>query len=370
MCARFLQTALGKSVQRSSEPHPDRVSILVPVLDEAARITRCLQSLTAQPQEAMEILVVDGGSTDGTQSLVREFSARDPRVRLVDAAPVPDSWTGKAWGLHFGLENTDPRCQWILCVDADVYAAQVLVRSLLAHACRANVAVFSVAARQRVADKIDALLHPAMLTTLIYRCGIPGGATRNTARVQANGQCSFARRDILLATQAFRAAQASLCEDVTIARHIAARGIPVGFYESACLVRTSMYSTWRETWRNWPRSLPMRDQYFGWSGALGLIEIFLVQALPLPLWVASLYLNAGSWMIGINGALSLVRLGVLVGVYHSYDRPPWTYWLSPILDLPVAVSIFNSAFRRTHTWRGRSYIRDKGNRFRLLRETK
>jgi dolichol-phosphate mannosyltransferase len=301
---------------------------------------------------------------------VRDISSRDPRVRLVNASPVPDSWTGKAWGLHFGLENSDPGCQWILCVDADVHAAQVLARSLLAHARRMNVAVFSIAARQHVSGKVDALFHPAMLTTLIYRYGIPGRATRNPARVQANGQCFFAQRATLLATQAFRAAGGSLCEDVTVARHIAARGIPVGFYEGAGLVQTSMYSTWRDTWRNWPRSLPMRDQYFGWSGALGLIEVLLIQALPLPLFLVSLYLGAGSWMIEINGVLVLVRLGVLVGVCHSYDRLPWSYWLSPALDLPVAIKILESALRRTHTWRGRSYIRDKDNRFRLLRATK
>ena len=370
VCARFLFTAFGKSVRASSKAHPDRISVLLPVLNESQRITQCLQSLTDQPEEVAEILVIDGGSTDGTQSLVRDFSVRDSRVCLLDASPVPDSWTGKAWGLQFGLEHSNPRCQWILCVDADVHAAQLLARSLLAHARRTNVAVFSIAARQRVSGKVDALFHPAMLTTLIYRYGIPGRATRNLARVQANGQCFFARRDTLLETQAFRAAQASLCEDVTIARHIAACGIPVGFYKSAGLVDTSMYSTWHETWRNWPRSLPMRDQYSGWSGALGLIEVLLIQALPLPLFIVSRYLGAGSGLVKINGFLVLIRLGVLVGVCHSYSRRPWSYWLSPALDLPVVIKILASALRRTHTWRGRSYIRDKGNRFRLLRETK
>jgi len=372
VCCRFLRTALGQSVLASSKPDADRVCVLLPVFNEADRLTQCLQSLIDQPEEIAEILVIDGGSTDGTQSLVRDFSVRDPRVRLIDASPVPDSWIGKAWGLYFGLENSNPGCQWILCVDADVHVAKVLTRSLLAHARRTRVAVFSIAARQRVSDKGDALFHPAMLTTLVYRYGIPGKATRNPAWVQANGQCFFARRDTLLATQAFRATQASFCDDVTAARHMAAHGIPVGFYKSAGLVHTSMYSTWRETWRNWPRSLPMKDRYSGWWEALALLEILLIQALPLSLFVAllSLGMGMGSKMVEINGFLVLIRLGVLVGTYHSYDRPPWTYWLSPAVDLPVVTKIFASAFRRTQTWRGRCYIREKGNRFRLLRETK
>jgi glycosyltransferase involved in cell wall biosynthesis len=57
----------------------------------------------AQPETVAEILVVDGGSTDGTQSLVERYQSRDRRVRLVDAGPVPGGWTGKAWGLYLGF---------------------------------------------------------------------------------------------------------------------------------------------------------------------------------------------------------------------------------------------------------------------------
>jgi hypothetical protein len=35
---------------------------------------------------------------------------------------------------------------------------------------------------------------------------------------------------------------------------------------------------------------------------------------------------------------------------------PWTYWLSPLADLPVALALFVSALRRRHTWRGRELL--------------
>ena len=47
------------------------VAIIVPVLDEAHRIARCLDGLLAQGPEVAEILIVDGGSTDETRDLVR-----------------------------------------------------------------------------------------------------------------------------------------------------------------------------------------------------------------------------------------------------------------------------------------------------------
>lgn len=60
------------------------VTIVVPTLDERARITDCLASLSAQDHPGIvEILVVDGGSTDGTADLVSLATRRDPRIRLL-----------------------------------------------------------------------------------------------------------------------------------------------------------------------------------------------------------------------------------------------------------------------------------------------
>jgi dolichol-phosphate mannosyltransferase len=350
-------------VEASDQPSSQSVTILLPVLDEAVRIEDCLQSLIAQPQEVSEILVIDGGSSDGTQAVVAEFQRLDARVRLLDASPLDPRWTGKAWGLHFGLQRSQTNSTWILCVDADVRVSAKLARSLLAHARSTGVTNFSIATAQHLSGNIDALLHPAMLTTLVYRFGAPGKATRKRHRVQANGQCFFSRRGTLLRTGAFKAAQMSLCEDVTIARRLAECGETVGFYESDNLVKVRMYADWRETWKNWPRSLPMRDQYFSWHEAWGLAAVLLLQALPLPLLLLGIILRRPRWFLLIVGILFAIRLGVLFGTARAYPNRPWTYWLSPLCDLPVVLRIIHSALSRRHSWRGRTYVRGKHGTF-------
>jgi dolichol-phosphate mannosyltransferase len=364
--ARLGATAGGSRVDVAEAREADRVTVLLPVLNEAARIERCLESLIAQTEEVAEILVIDGGSTDGTQAIVDRFSGRDPRVRLVDASPVPRDWTGKAWNLNVGLERASADSEWILCVDADVRLEPLLSRSLLAHARKIGVSAFSVATRQRLSGPLEALVHPALLTTLVYRFGIPGGVSRSPARVQANGQCFIARRLLLRQTEAFRAAKASLCEDITIARRIAEGGEALGFYEAGGMAEASMYSGWRDAWRNWPRSLPMRDQYFGRAEVLGLLEVLFAQALPLPFLFFLAGLGAPPWSVWPNAALVLSRLGVLAGVSRAYVERPLTYWLSPLMDLPAAVRIIESALRRSHSWRGRVYTRGKGGRFDVV----
>lgn len=62
------------------------VSVVVPMLDEAGFIEPCLASFESQswPQERLEVLVVDGGSTDGSRQFVEEYSREHPWVRIVE----------------------------------------------------------------------------------------------------------------------------------------------------------------------------------------------------------------------------------------------------------------------------------------------
>lgn len=61
-----------------------RVSVIVPILNERAHIERCVASLQAQDHVNLEVLVVDGGSTDGSRELVQRLAESDGRIRLLD----------------------------------------------------------------------------------------------------------------------------------------------------------------------------------------------------------------------------------------------------------------------------------------------
>ncbi len=256
------------------------------------------------------------------------------------------------------LDWTDAREAWVLTIDADVRPRPGLVRAMLAHARSTALDVLSVATQQEIDGAGEGLLHPSMLTTLVYRFGIPGGRYRRIADVQANGQCFLARRAVLEAVGGFAAVRESICEDITLARRLVERGHEVGFFEAGHLVSVRMYPDWQSTWRNWPRSLPMRDRYFGIQGGIGLVEVLFVQALPLPLLVLSRLVGVRSpGLERINLLLLATRLGILAGTSRAYTQRPATYWLSPLADLPVAIRLIASAIRRTHTWRGRVLVR-------------
>jgi dolichol-phosphate mannosyltransferase len=329
------------------------VSILVPVLDEAQRLSACLDALVTVEPLVGEIVVVDGGSTDSTLALAQAAARHESRVRVVAAGRAPADWNGKVWGLAAGAAAANPRATWLLTIDADVLVQPGLATALWSTARARHVRLLSAAAPQHVAEPLDGLLHPALLTTLVYRFGRPNTVTSDVAVVQANGQCCLLRRDLLAELGGFESVRASLNEDVTLARRAAAQGDSVGFFEAPGRLDVTMYTSAAETWRNWPRSLALRDRYAGWAGWLGLLEVLAVQALPLPqvLWGPP----GASRRLAI--AWLALRLGLLAGIARAYPGRPPTYWLSPLLDLPAALAVCASALRRHHVWRGRPLVR-------------
>jgi glycosyltransferase involved in cell wall biosynthesis len=87
------------------------VSVVTTVLDEGAVIDRTLEVLQAQLGRDDELIVVDGGSRDGTVERIRSFAAADARIRLIES---PGS--GIAQGRNVGI--TQARHQVVACTDA------------------------------------------------------------------------------------------------------------------------------------------------------------------------------------------------------------------------------------------------------------
>jgi succinoglycan biosynthesis protein ExoA len=62
------------------------VSVIVPMLNEADTIRSCIGGLDAQlwPPALMDVVVIDGGSTDGSREVVGRLQADRPWLRLMD----------------------------------------------------------------------------------------------------------------------------------------------------------------------------------------------------------------------------------------------------------------------------------------------
>jgi len=78
------------------------LSIIVPTLNDVEVLQTLLTALTSQDRIGFELIVVDGGSDDGTTALVADYAARaDFPVRLLDSGP------GRGRQLNMGAEAAE-----------------------------------------------------------------------------------------------------------------------------------------------------------------------------------------------------------------------------------------------------------------------
>lgn len=60
-----------------------KVSIIVPVYNSEQYILRCINSLTSQTYQNMEVIIVDDGSTDNSGKICDECAHKDFRIKVI-----------------------------------------------------------------------------------------------------------------------------------------------------------------------------------------------------------------------------------------------------------------------------------------------
>jgi glycosyltransferase involved in cell wall biosynthesis len=82
------------------------LSVLIPTLNEAGNLRDCIASINL----ADEIVVVDSGSTDGTQEIAKTLGARVVNFDWNGRLPKKKNWA---------LANVDWQNEWVFILDAD-----------------------------------------------------------------------------------------------------------------------------------------------------------------------------------------------------------------------------------------------------------
>ena len=110
--------------------HP-KVSVLIPVRDEAENIEAALGCLARQtyPLDQLEVLVIDDGSTDATSERAKRAASGSLQVRVLKAPPREPEITGKQGALDYGLRRATGTV--ILTTDADVRQPPTWVDALV-----------------------------------------------------------------------------------------------------------------------------------------------------------------------------------------------------------------------------------------------
>jgi glycosyltransferase involved in cell wall biosynthesis len=126
------------------------ISVVVPVLNEANSIRTLIEGLMNQTLRPTEIVITDGGSTDGTTSIVEQLMAAGAPAKLLrEKRALPGR------GRNVGVSNS--QCDWIAFIDGGIIPEPIWLEKL------------AVTAEQEAADIVFGSYQP-VIDTFFKEC--------------------------------------------------------------------------------------------------------------------------------------------------------------------------------------------------------
>ena len=105
---------------KSNKP---KVSVIMPSFNVEPYIKQCIESVINQSLKEIEIICVDGGSTDGTIEILEEYSYIDSRIKLIRTDVG-------SYGYQMNLGINIANGEYIGIVETDDYIDEDMFESL------------------------------------------------------------------------------------------------------------------------------------------------------------------------------------------------------------------------------------------------
>ena len=201
----------------------------------------CLESLLAQSEDGFalgedwELFLVDDGSTDQTRSIALALAG----VQVLDPAPLPPGWTGKANAVWTAAQKA--RGEWLLFTDADTIHQPGDLRRALHEAEHAHVVMLSYSPKQEVTGFWQRALMPLIFAELALAYPPQKVSSAESRVAAANGQFMMVQRAAYFQVGGHATVAGSLLEDVDLAFLLKRRKYPIRFRYAPDALSTRMY---------------------------------------------------------------------------------------------------------------------------------
>jgi chlorobactene glucosyltransferase len=223
------------------------VSVIIPARDEEAEIGRCVDSVLAQEYADFELIVVDDGSTDATAALVAERAERDPRLRLLQAGPLPEGWLGKLHAMARGADAA--RGEILLFTDADTTHRPHSISWAVTNLEAQGADMLSGYLLQEYGGPGEGMVVP-VIYLLMMLVPFPLVPRRNHPRLSAAiGQYVAVQREAYDAVGGFASVKDAIVDDMALAMHMKDQGRRVVFLDAKRVATCRMFSCYRHACR-------------------------------------------------------------------------------------------------------------------------
>lgn len=143
----------------------DKISIIIPAYNIAEYLPRCLDSILAQTYANIELIVVNDGSKDNTEALIKEYAQKDNRVRLISKVNE-----GVTKARLTGVEVATG--EWIGFVDGDDFIERDMYEVLLSNAKRYNAEISHCGYQMVFPSRVDYYYNTGKLVEQDNKAGV------------------------------------------------------------------------------------------------------------------------------------------------------------------------------------------------------
>jgi succinoglycan biosynthesis protein ExoA len=162
------QIAVGSKYDEAPGPIPKSILIVIPCLNEREHIAQLLAHVRSDTGALDRlIVVVDGGSQDGTQTIVAEIAKHDPSIKLMFNPKRIQSA-----GVNLAVRTFGEGRQWLVRLDAHACYPAGYIRTLIAEAHRTEATSVVVAMTSRGTELFQAAVA-AVQNSLLGAGGAP-----------------------------------------------------------------------------------------------------------------------------------------------------------------------------------------------------
>lgn len=334
----------------------EAVSVLIPARNEEQNLPATIKAVLANQGVEFEVIVLDDHSTDRTAEIVRAFAARDPRVRLEAAPPLPAGWCGKPHACHILAGHA--RHPLLVFMDADVRLAPEALARMTEFMSRRDVALASGVPRQELGTFSERLLLPLIHFVLLgYLPMFMMRATRRPAFSAGCGQLFVARADAYRRVGGHATIRATLHDGVKLPREFRRAGFPTDLFDATDLATCRMYHTNGETWRGLGKNA---TEGLAAPGAIVPMSLLLLggQVLPFVLLAAAAWLPASVGMLAATAVvLAWLPRGIAVWKFHQPFGAALLHPLGVTALLWIQwIALVRWLTGRPAEWKGRRYL--------------
>jgi glycosyltransferase involved in cell wall biosynthesis len=336
MCVELMKTPANRP----------EVSVIVPARNEEASLGHCLESLVSQSGVDFEIIVVNDQSTDRTEAIAASFDG----VRVIEAGPLPQGWTGKNNAVACGARQA--RGEWLLFTDADTVHLPGSLARALAEAKDHQAEMLSYSPEQIAVTFWEMAILPVVFAELARQYPPSKVSDPASPIAAANGQFILIRRETYDAIGGHAAVAGDILEDVALAKRVKSAGRNIRFRYAADAVRTRMYRSFAQLREGWTKNLAL---LFPSPDVLAL-KTFLMWLLPWLLVAAKLanLLSDPGW----NVVFTLCFLFLFLKILRANFGAGKTV-IAILFGMPMFVYLLLRSARihakGTVAWKGRSY---------------